>query len=726
MLTRARDALKFPDRMIELKTEMLDRLGLAYQEARQWGPAADAFEKAFGLNMSMGRTQNLAANRRSVAYNIYMEAGERSGLEKERLLKEALKQFREVQPLLKQYGTVDPREKKVESKRVDQGGALLNVSLDLALDKTSGSQGAYGFSREQEQRLAQAFISRIETELGVLAKAQAAIDQQLLPYRRAKSISDKDLYGVSLISHRDGQLRFALRQPVKAFRSFQRSAELALKLKNPVSAAMNVVNMAWALGRIPSDNPDFSTLKARLTALDRKTGTLLKRSREVLGPLVLPDYHNKMGALMLNEAEPVDASSPDGAARNLGRWKEAGIHFTHGLEALKRTNTAEHPPTRKALALKAALRLNLAHVALALDEPSNAGTLAQKALLTAQKGLLPQYEWRAQALLGEFQKALETLAAVPLVNAGCAKGEIRTAFAGSISSLLQKKDAEGALNLLEKLSEIERFQRTAPMVTAQVTPPERTLLINIFPRLMTLFRLRAELNGAENGRKRHLTERIAQEQRLLNESVGPNSKETSLNNRVTLPSLLTRSASLQEQVLFLLCLSFEMERVADSIVATPSLNGETPSENRYRELRVLYERTVQGIKSLATREGTPGVAALFSPYPVEAIDLMENLPDGGRAIRIFEKNPQTNSWTAFVVTPEDISVKAFPPNHIFSGSKGELNILIYEDPWSLPWKAGGLWPSMPPIWCGPLKTANPLKRGLYRSPLPTRFRRILT
>jgi hypothetical protein len=141
---------------------------------------------------------------------------------------------------------------------VDDGSALLNVSLDLALDKTSGSQAVYGFSREQEQRLAQAFISRIETELGVLAKAQTAIDQQLLPYQQAKSVGDKDLYGVSLISHRAGQLRFALRQPVKAFQSFQRSAELAFKLKNPVSAAMNVVNMAWALGRIPTGDPGYA------------------------------------------------------------------------------------------------------------------------------------------------------------------------------------------------------------------------------------------------------------------------------------------------------------------------------------------------------------------------------------------------------------------------------------------------------------------------------------
>ncbi|MCF8129951.1 MAG: CHAT domain-containing protein [Deltaproteobacteria bacterium] len=690
MLKRARDALKFPDRMIELKAEMLDRLGLAYQEALKWDQAADAFEEAFKLNLALGRTQNLAANRRSVAYNTYMAAGERSGEEKKRLLKDALKQFQEVQGLLKQYGTVAPQKKKAGSKRVDDGGALLNVSLDLALDKTSGSQAVYGFSREQEQSLAQAFISRIETELGVLAKAQTAIDQQLLPYQQAKSVGDKDLYGVSLISHRDGQLRFALRQPVKAFQSFHRSAELALKLKNPVSAAMNVVNMAWALGRIPAGDPGYSNFKKQLAVLDRKTSTLLKRSQEVLGPLVLPDYHNKMGALMLNEGKPTETTSPDGAARNLGRLKQAGVHFTHGLAALKRTDTGKRPPTRKYLALEAALQLNLAHVAVGLGEPSSVKTLAKKALETAQKGLLPQYEWRAQLLLGDFEGALKTLSAVPLVNAGCAKGEIRTAFGGMVSSLIQKNDAEGALNLLEKLSEIERFQRMAPIVTAQVIPPERTLLINIFPRLMTLLRLRAELSGAENGQKRHLAERIAQEQGLLNKAVGVNPKDASLKNSVALPTMLTRSTALQEQLLFLLSLSFEMERVADLIVAETIATGENPLRKRHGDLLALYGRTVKGIKNLAAREGTPGVAALFGPYPAESIDLMENLPDKGRAIRIFKKNPKTNSWTAFVVTPDDISVKEFSENHIFSESKGERGILIYEDPWSLPLKT--TWP----------------------------------
>ena len=684
-LMRARDALDFPDRMTVLKTEMLDRLGLAYQEARKWNKAANAFEAAFQLNAALGKKQNLAANRRSVAYNTYMAAGECVGREKAQHLKEALKQFQELQILLDQYGVVAPQEKKTGGKR-PSAVAMLNVSLDLAFDKTAGSQAAYGFSRAQEKRLAQAFISRIETELGVLLKAQAAIDEQLLLYPQGKTVSDKDLYGVSLMSHRDGQLHFALRQPVKAFQSFQRSAELALKLKNPVSAAMNVVNMAWALRRVSPGASAYLTLKTQLSVLDRKTGQLLKRSAGVLDPLVLPDYHNRMGVLILSDAVQFEPSSPEKALQHLARLKQAGVHFAHGLEAMAGVKQADGPMIRKALALEAALQLNLAHVALAFKEPSGAEFHGEKALEIAEKGLLPQYEWRARLLLGDLKGALKTLSAVPLMSAGCGTGEIRTAFAPLIDSLVQKDDVEGALNLLENLSEIERFQGMAPMVISQVRPPERVVLLKIFPRLTTLRSLKSELKGGEKGQKRHLKERIAQEQTLLDRALGKNSKASSVAGSVGLPAQLTRSESLRERLLFFLSLCLEMERVANLAVAAGPENGGSSLRVRYRELLATYGETLKGIQNLATREGIPGVAALFGPRPVESIDLMERLPHGSRAIRFFKVDPKKNSWSAFVVTPDNIVVKEYSDAHVFPWSGEDKNILIYENPWVLPWK----------------------------------------
>ena len=61
MLTaRVAEALRFPERLLALKAEMLDRLGLAYQEAGNWQAAQQTFQAVFKLNQDMGRTRNLA------------------------------------------------------------------------------------------------------------------------------------------------------------------------------------------------------------------------------------------------------------------------------------------------------------------------------------------------------------------------------------------------------------------------------------------------------------------------------------------------------------------------------------------------------------------------------------------------------------------------------------------------------------------------------------------
>ena len=310
----------------------------------------------------------------------------------------------------------------------------------------------------------------------------------------------------------------------------------------------------------------------------------------------------------------------------------------------------------------------------------------KNALEIAEKGLLPQYEWRALVVLGDLTRALKSLSSTPLMAAGCAPGEIRSAFAPMVLSLIQKEKREEALNLLERLSELERFHRMAPMVAAQVSPSEQARLLAIFPRLMTLLRLREQLKRAEENEKPHLAERIRQEQTLLDEDSGQ--KEAPLN----LPALLTRSETLRDQLVLLLSLSCEIERAATLAVAGFSEDGSDLQKTRYRELMTLYTQIWKEIKRVSAREGTPGVAALFGPDPVEAIDLMENLPRGGRAVRLFEKDPSGKSWMAFVVTEDDISVET---RHALSGPHAETRhalslqrppstLLIYEDPWALP------------------------------------------
>jgi len=175
MAGKVREALGFPPRFVQLRAELYDRLGLAYQEAGRWHEAREAFEKALEINTALGLNANLAANQRSVSYNAFMEAGLTTGTDRDRLLALSEAGFTRVPELVKKYGVADK-----------QGGGrkkgLINIDLNVSLDKATSSQAAYGFSAEQETRLANTFLSRIATERGKPAQALGLVDKQLAPF----------------------------------------------------------------------------------------------------------------------------------------------------------------------------------------------------------------------------------------------------------------------------------------------------------------------------------------------------------------------------------------------------------------------------------------------------------------------------------------------------------------------------------------------------------------
>ncbi|MCP4631234.1 MAG: tetratricopeptide repeat protein, partial [bacterium] len=89
-MLKVKEDLEFPERLILLKAEMLDRLGLAYQEAGDHKAAAESFHEVFSLNQQMGMDHNLAVNLRSRAYNRYMHAQILTGDSRNEALKEAV------------------------------------------------------------------------------------------------------------------------------------------------------------------------------------------------------------------------------------------------------------------------------------------------------------------------------------------------------------------------------------------------------------------------------------------------------------------------------------------------------------------------------------------------------------------------------------------------------------------------------------------------------------
>ncbi len=670
MLVRSREALDFPERLIQLKAEMLDRLGLAYQEAGEWAQARKAFEDAYTLNDSLGLFPNLAGNQRSMAFNTYMEAGSLSGEEKERMLEVALEGFRGVIPLIRKYGGASwaTRSKKAKDR---QKKAAVHLALDLSLDERTASQATYGFSPEQEERLVQAFISRIQTELGRLSPAKEALEQQLISYPSGGPLPDKDLYGVSLLYHRAGQLSYARQAPLEAFNRFRESALLSLRLRNPVSAAINVANMAKALTEVSPENPKTASCHTVLSGLDRRTTRLLEQSSGVLDPLVIPSYHNAMGFFFLAAPPKPATGALEESARQMERAETAGMHFALGLRGLQETVKTKE---RKALGLGAALHLNMAGVALQCGEPTTARKHFERALVMAHQGLLPEYQWRALAGLGRLDEALEVLESVTLLRAGCGPGEITGVFSPLVADLLQKGEHEEAFNLLERLSEIERVHRMTPLFLGPITPRERMVIGRVYRRLLTIGDLKSRLSRAKGREKNYLFTRLAQERQLLSRDVG--------ERRERLPSFarLARSETTQDRLLVLLGFALEAEELADAAVrAEPGIDAMA-LRRQYDDRVEQYLDALEAAGEEIGREDPPGIIGVLRPDPVEAIDVMESLPDGATCLRLFTRPGPKGGWTAFELTPDEIGIEAVDLTRPLKPPGDGPLVVIYEEP----------------------------------------------
>ena len=673
MLVRATEALDFPEEMIQLKAEMLDRLGLSYQEEGEWERARSAYEQAFMLNRGLGRFANLAVNRRSSAYCAYMQADETPGPGRQTLLETSLAGFKDTIDLVNRYGV------PVKDGGA-RGGGVLSMKLDVALDAAGATGAAFGFSAEQEVRLAETFIARIKTESGLIEPARDLLNLQLAQYPPGRPVPEKDLYGVSLLAHRAGHLAYAEGRHFEAFSHFQRSAELALKLKNPVSAAINVANMGVAALAMPSRDDRRPACRVGTAQLDRETSRLLSRARSVLERAVIAEYHNTLGAIWLH---PKWRESPEPLERaSLDMWavQVAGVHFSRGIDLLTGSGI---PEDRKGLALLAALHLNMATAAGAKGNPVAAETHFEKALDHARRGLLPFLEWRALAGLGRLREALELLESVTLLHADSAPGEITRLFSPMVRELIEDGNAEDAFNLLERVSELERVQRLTPLVVREFSSGEKAVFRKLYPRLLTIRELNLGLMTAPAGDKPYIRTRLAQEKALLMHAAGPQWERV--------PSLMPGigSETVRDHVVILLGLAFEAEAVSETIVENRGDPDSGDLKTRRRELIAQYREELNLAFKSAGTNAPPGLIGMLRPDPAEAVDVMEILPETGVLIRLFEKEARGNAWTAFVLRPDDVRTASFSPTELEAYEKDDPVVVAYEEPSELSFPQNG-------------------------------------
>ena len=665
ILIRIDDALRNSERFIQLKAEMTDRMALAYQETEQWENAEKFFAQAFQLNQSLKNFQNLAINKRQIGYTRYQLAKRLSGKVKREQLEKSLSAFITALELLNQYG--------VQTKEKKKSNALVDISLNLYLNKTNTSQAAYGFSHEQEQRLCETFISRIRLELGDLKAAQTELYKQLEQYPIKKTIDSNDLYGVSLLYHRAGHLAFALNENLDALKYFTHSAKLAKELQNPVSMALNVSNIAKLLSK-PELQVDFKKQYINtFKDLDTQTSDLLKKKADMLDPSICLNYHNAIGVYysLLPDTHDTELEKNIYTFHNVSRSVQ---HFYYGLNMIS-DDLSKSLSLRKKLAYQSLFHLNLAKTASRLGEKKSAIENYKKALAYAQQGLLPDYEWRSYAGLGEYEKAIDSLRRVTIIRAHCGPSEIHDAFDGYIMRLFAENKIEEAFNVSENISEFERYHRMAFLFSDLF---KASFIKDIAPRIQRIRELRNKLSKVPKTKRHYIQEELDQEISLFARKTAPND-----NN---LPDIIhhINNKDVREIFIILCGMALKAETEADLIVEKRTKQHRKDQDvlsyhaliDRYQSLRR------DALNNRSMDQGCDAITFL-GPEPFEAYDVMEYLDKNETFIKLVRINDSPKTYIAFEIHGENIHARQFSEDQLRTYIESQKNItyVAYENIW---------------------------------------------
>lgn len=496
---RVSDELDAVPRLVETKAELHDRLGLASLEAGEFAAAGQHFATAFDLNLRLGRTDNLVLNRRSASIAAYQQAQSASGEERNTLLTTARSGFLDVLQLVKKY---PPKSKKSESK----GGGLVSVNLSVALDQAGATSAAFGFSAEQEQRLAETYLARINAELGDPAAALVTLRRQLARYpQEITKVAPGDRFGLGLLSHRVAHLEHALADDAAAAPDFRRALLVNLAEGSPLSAAINLRN--WGLLLDPQGegvSDDFLRQQAEVAAL-------LTTQRATLPSGSEARFNLDSSALLLRLAN----AEENPLMRSALLYRALAL----GDQALALSREGVKADERERLKLRGAALLNRAAACTALGLGAAATTAYNQALAVAEAGQIPALRWRAEAGRGDYSAARQQLQTLAPDDFDLEIGELFARFAPELERLAAR-DILQSLLLSEELSEIERVQLLAPPLLALYEPGVADTLRAAAPHLRLKRELQGQLSAARPVDRDYLQLRLQQEETLLTGILG--------------------------------------------------------------------------------------------------------------------------------------------------------------------------------------------------------------
>ena len=643
--------INHPKNIIDLKAEIIDRLALSYQENGDFEKASKNFTYLFELNQKSGNTKNLYRNKRSIAYNTYMQAGISSGKEKSDLLEKSKQDFKDVLKLVDKYGVIEKKKKS---------NAFFNLSFQASIDKTAQTHAAYGFSKDQEKRLCHAFLSKIYIEEGLILNAKKEFDRQLEQYHDL-DISNSDIFGLALLFHRSGHVEYALKNYETAFIRFKNSLTLALKMNSPVSASINLTNMALILSKISFKSENYKSFQKEIMLFDKSVSRLLYEKKDVLGGNIPAIYHNKMGVYTSMFYDILNDNNKNNGLFNFFKKDSeepakdiyyninqiyndytSVIHFQKALNYLK---NEKQRLIRKDIALWAAINLNIARIAKKIGDDSGAKKHYETALKLSEKAYLPSIKWRALSGLNKKEKALETLNNLTILNAHANEFEIQKAFSQDVLKLVNEDKIEDAFNLVEKISEIERFNRLA-FLFQNFSSNELSIYKSIYPHIQRIQKLKKQNSKNQD----YLKNSINLELELIASKAGNNYEKLSSIVR------LIKDDNTRDTVIILIGIAAHAEEIADQNIFQSDLIAldDNKSKNKlYVELINEYIDIRNDYFDKKSSQNSTDILTFFNSNQYEAIDVMENIDEKHTMIRIFQV--EKSQFIVFNISQDNIS-----------------------------------------------------------------------
>jgi CHAT domain-containing protein len=671
MTENIESALALPESLVTFRAEMTDRLGLALQARSRHKAAVNTFETAFELNQSRGAYKNLARNRRSAALNTYYQARAAFGEKRRRLLEKAAAGFRRVLALIEAHGVPEPEKEEKQ--------ALIDITFQAALDAESATHAARGFTREQEERLAHAFLSRIALELGDLETARRDLEKQLSGYPPGGSVPDKDRYGAALLYHRAGLVAHALGAHETARDRFVESARLCLSMQAPVGTLVNLLNLAAVLEARLAGEPEEAAIEADLNQFqefDSRGRRLLENAAATAGTLRLAGYHNAAGVFYTLAAQKMTGDSARTLARRILALSRSAAHLTAGLRIVSEDRIR---PGRSLLQARARLHLNQAVVCRMLGEAEKARDHLARAVAAARRGLFPSLEWRGLSGLGRLEEAFSVVQSLTPLQAGCQPMEILRAFGPLVVQELRTSGPEAAFLLAEEIAELERYNRTARFLQFETAEAGGFFRARL-PRLSRIADYRQRLSAAGPEQEPYLRERLEQELDLLrSEGKAP-------------PGFISRieEESARFSVMRALGALFSAEAAAEKIAAR-NLEEQEPAKpledlrEKHAELAAEYR---EAVSALVQSRAPEAVKRLFTPQPAGAMDIFTALEPDRRLLRVFPAGTVEEGYLVFVLEAEEITaqtagkledIKAM----MASAARRPAPYLAFEDPAAL-------------------------------------------